>query len=98
MLAKLEPVDASLKIFGFEGNLNDIRPFSKQYGRMFKTSHLKRMVLDILREANTALSNKEAAVLVIERMKWEENDEALNADVSGRVKDVTKKLGRQQAS
>ena len=57
--SKIEYIDGSLVMFGDEGNPNDIRPASKQHGRLFKTGHLKRMALDILREASAPISNKE---------------------------------------
>ena len=56
---------------------------------LFKRGHLQRIVFDAMREGIEG--NKDIARYVLACMDWECTDEAL-ADMTMRVKDVTKRL------
>jgi hypothetical protein len=87
--AKIAHVDQTLKLFGYEGDPSDIAP-RVRYQRLFRRGELTRMMFDILREARSAMTNKEIAAEVIRRKGWEGDD--LVARITDSVKAARRKM------
>lgn len=94
---RLTHVDQTLKMVGYKGDFTEIAP-RLRYRRMFRTRELKRLVLDIMRQSPEPLSNSQIAVLVIELKRWDSDNDELRALVSGKVKDVRKRLASGEAT
>lgn len=85
-------LDAALALFGYRGSPANIFKPSKPYRKpMFRTGQLKRLVMDIRREAGRPLTNQEIAAEVTRSLGWEATPDLLRA-MANKVKDVTKKL------
>ena len=87
---KISHVDSCLSMFGYRHHPSGIKPV-KPRETLFKPGQLKRLVLDIRRETDRPMLNKEIASELIQRMGWSETD-ALLKIMAAKVKDVVKRL------
>jgi hypothetical protein len=92
--SRIRSVDDALKLFGFEGDPNDI-PARRKRGWIFRRGQLKRMVLAALRESSGPITNREIAASVIHQMGWDAEDEELHGLITGKVKDVRKRITKR---
>ena len=69
-------VDECLALFGYRNHPSGLKPI-KTRETLFKPGQLKRLVLDIRREADRPLTNKQIASELIYRMGWTETDALL---------------------
>lgn len=94
--AMIGHIDSCLEMFGYADDPRKIAPMRRRGESMFKHGHLQRMVLD-MRRTEGALSNREIAARIIEKMGWDRADGALLLRVAGKVKDVTKRYPERAA-
>lgn len=92
--ARIAHVDGCLALFGYQREPKDIRPVRKRHAQLFQRGQLTRTVLDILREAERPMANREVAAEIVRRVGWDMDDAALLSAVTVRVKDVRKRLNR----
>jgi hypothetical protein len=89
---KIEVLDAALALFGYRGSPANVFKTTKPYRPpMFRTGQLKRLVMDIRREAGRPLTNQDIAAEVTRSLGWEATPDLLRA-MANKVKDVTKRL------
>jgi len=89
-------VDACLAMYGYEPSPDETKLVRSSRQALFKHGQLKRMVLDIRREAGWPVTNRKIAAEVIRLMGWTETAPLL-VMVTAKVKDVTKRLARQRS-
>lgn len=81
---RIENVDQTLKMFGYEKNPSLIKPVTR-YVRMFERNELKLIVTDYIR-ANGDASNKKIALHAMVQKGWDCDDEVLLSRVIESVK------------
>lgn len=97
LASRIKCVDETLRLFGFQDDPNEI-PARRKRGWIFRRGQLRRMVLAALREAAGApITNGEIAASVIQQMGWDADDDELHGLITGKVKDVRKRLNRLAA-
>lgn len=89
-------VDACLAMYGYEPSPDETKLVRSRRQSLFKHGQLKRMVLDIRREAGRPITNQRIAAEVIRLMGWTETGPLL-VMLTAEVKDVTKRLQRRHA-
>ena len=87
-------VDQVLAMVGYHADPRTIRKRRKNAPRMFKGGQLRRLIYDILREGPCISTDRQFAVEVIRRLKWDAGDEGLKVAVTLKVRDVRKAIGR----
>ena len=91
LVANVQRMDDALRLFGA-----DPGPAAEPKPRlwMFRRGELKRMVCAAIREAGPEIATRDIARAIIVRMDWDAADEKLLGMVTGKVKDVRKRLAR----
>jgi hypothetical protein len=91
MRQHLAAMDQTLKLMGYEGAPEDIRPI-KPRGRLFRQGELPRAIMDILRQANGPMTDGELVVLVMAMKGLDPNYVDLRRTVAEIVKATRKRL------
>lgn len=89
---QIEHVDATLALFGYDGDPNAIKP-RRKHNWMFRRGELQRLVWDIERDAEGRMHREDIAREVIAHKGWTP-EPALVKSVAGKVKDVRKRRPR----
>lgn len=89
---RIAHVDATLRLFGYQGDPKDIPAKATAKPRMFQRGELQRMVGAALRESGGKAKTGEIARAIIARMGWNTGDTELQTLIAGKVKDVRKRL------
>lgn len=89
---RIAHVDATLRLFGFQGDPKDIPARVTQRPRMFRRGHLQRMVYAALRESGGQIRTGDIARTIIAQMGWDVGDNELVALITDKVKDVRKRI------
>jgi len=91
--SRLNHVDQTLKMFGYQGNPNQIAPRCR-YVRLFKRNELKCMVRDFIRK-NGQAPNKDIALYVCERKGWDCADVELIERITQSIKPARRAIERR---
>ena len=94
--AHIANIDAVLRLFCYAGDPAKIKPKRKKQW-LFRRGELKRMVLDIEREAKEPLHKEQIALEVLNRKGWNLDPDLLET-VADRVKDVRKRSANHSSS
>jgi len=94
---RLAHVDWALQEFGYEGDVADIHP-RKTYQRKFARHELRRAIALVMREATTSMTNKDIALLIVERKGWSASDGKLVKAVSASVNEALRKWAVRSAA
>ncbi len=87
----LSHVDAALRIFGFWGDPEGIRP-KATYKRLFRRGELSRLIQQALREKGGEAVNQEIAAYILRRKGWSNAANAFQKHVAYRVRDVRQRM------
>ncbi|MCI0552299.1 MAG: hypothetical protein L0287_15215 [Anaerolineae bacterium] len=92
--AHIANLDAVLRLFRYTGNPALIKPRRKK-NWIFRRGELRRMVLDIEREATKPLHKEDNAREIMARKGWGPNPDLLET-ISDKVKDVKKRAAQHR--
>ncbi|MCH8166422.1 MAG: hypothetical protein IIC03_00610 [Proteobacteria bacterium] len=97
MRLHLAALDTSLRLMGYEGDPEDIKPVHRKR-RLFRRGELQRAIMDVLRAAEGPLSDADLVDRVMAAKALDAENVDLRRTITERVKAVRKRFRDSEAS